>query len=182
MDLKKNVGRFTVNFNSKNREHIEAARILNSKGRSKADYLARAIQAYEEQEEQRSFLDKIEDVVIENIRKSLFGASSGTFDASLPDYPISAKTPAAKPERIPKQRAEAKPQKKPLTAREEVPNLEGVTAWEDSQAEALQEEVPPKKMEPEPFAKEDHLSSDKKPQVLEYSAEVLKALNIFGDS
>lgn len=48
MGVKKNPYFFTIGFNAKNAAHVEAAQILNRYGRGeKADYLARAILAYE---------------------------------------------------------------------------------------------------------------------------------------
>lgn len=48
MEKKKNPYFFTIGFNSKNRNHVRAAQILNELGRGeKADYLVKAILAYE---------------------------------------------------------------------------------------------------------------------------------------
>ncbi len=48
MGVKKNPYSFTIGFNAKNTYHVEAVQILNRYGRGeKADYIARAILAYE---------------------------------------------------------------------------------------------------------------------------------------
>ena len=178
MDSKKNAGRFTVNFNAKNKEHVEAARILNSKGRSKADYIARAVQAYEEQEKQEDLFERIEIAIVENIRKALYGDSDGDIGTNIVDDLLRMKYSSSKPEKPTRQRPAAKPKPKIEPAWEEPKRQIEATPSPVVPPEIMTEK-PAEKKEPEPFAKEDHLPGDKKPVALEYGEELLKSLDMF---
>ena len=45
--MKKHLNKFTISFDSENPEHLAVMNILNSMERSKADYIAKAIDFYE---------------------------------------------------------------------------------------------------------------------------------------
>jgi len=47
IDMKKHLNKFTISFDSENPEHLAVMNILNSMERSKADYIAKAIDFYE---------------------------------------------------------------------------------------------------------------------------------------
>ena len=73
---KKNPYSFTIGFNAKNAAHIQAAHILNQYGRGeKADYIAKAILAYEGKIYERT--SSIEPEALRNIIRELLAEEYG---------------------------------------------------------------------------------------------------------
>lgn len=73
---KKNPYSFTIGFNAKNAAHVQAAHILNEYGRGeKADYIAKAILAYEGKSYEKSAF--IEPEILRNIIRELIAEEYG---------------------------------------------------------------------------------------------------------
>lgn len=73
---KKNPYSFTIGFNAKNAAHVQAAHILNQYGRGeKADYIAKAILAYEGKSYERT--SSIEPEALRNIIRELLAEEYG---------------------------------------------------------------------------------------------------------
>lgn len=76
MAEKKNPYSFTIGFNVKNAAHIQAAQILNQYGRGeKADYIAKAILAYEDQNYEK--IGSIDAEALRNIIRELLNEEYG---------------------------------------------------------------------------------------------------------
>ncbi|MCQ4982112.1 MULTISPECIES: hypothetical protein [Lachnospiraceae] len=90
MAEKKNPYSFTIGFNAKNVTHVQAAHILNQYGRGeKADYIAKAILAYEGKSYERTF--SVDPEALRDIIRELLAEECGK-DTVKESKPIQKET------------------------------------------------------------------------------------------